>query len=198
VTDIPNPPPARPPDGLSDEALAARAAAFRDPEVFGVLVKRHQARVRGYLRQLSGDPAAADDMAQDTFIRAWDRLETYAGSGRFVSWLMSIAHKQFLQAVRKGQSVKRLHQEIEHQSLSMEGPRQPVNADGADLTDASMLLSVLSEDERTAMLLAYGYGLSHAEIAEVTGLALGTVKSHIHRGKERLRRRFGPEGAGHG
>jgi RNA polymerase sigma-70 factor (ECF subfamily) len=197
VTDIPAPSPATLPEEPSDETLAARAAAFRDPEIFGVLVARHQARVRGYLLQLAGNPAAADDMAQDAFIRAWDRLETYAGKGRFVSWIMAIAHKQFLQAVRKGRRVRRLAAEIEHQAATDDVTHGATAEDGADLVDANRLLSVLSEDERTVMLLAYGYGLSHGDIVAVTDLALGTVKSHIHRGKEKLRNRFGLESEDH-
>lgn len=193
MTNIPAPSPAPSPEELSDEALAARAAALRDPEIFGVLVSRHQARVRGYLLQLAGNPAAADDMAQDAFIRAWDRLETYAGRGRFLSWMMAIAHKQFLQSVRKGRRTRRLVAEMEHQTAPNGLPEGATAADGANLADVATLLSALSEDERTVMVLAYGYGLSHSEIVDVTGLALGTVKSHIHRGKERLRKRFGSE-----
>ncbi len=162
-----------------------------------MLVARHQSKVRGYLRQLARDPAAADDMAQDAFIRAWDKLETYSGQGRFLSWLMAIAHKQFLQAVRKDKQVRRLEQALEHQAASSDMSEQSPVADGGDLADLSRLLAALSEDERTAMVLAYGYGLSHGEINEITGVPLGTVKSHIHRGKERIRKRFALENPGH-
>jgi len=198
VTDIPASSPATPLEDLPDEALAARAAALRDPEMFGMLVARHQARVRGYLLQLAGDPAAADDMAQDAFVRAWDRLETFAGKGRFLSWMMAIAHKQFLQAVRKGRRTRRLAAEIEHQATADNAPQGASAPDGATLADATRLLSALSDDERIVMLLAYGYGLSHSDIVDVTGLALGTVKSHIHRGKQRLRKQFGLESGDHG
>jgi len=163
-----------------------------------MLVSRHQGRVRGYLRQLAGDPAAADDLAQDTFIRAWDRIETFAGKGRFVSWLMAIAHKQFLQALRKKGRDRRLAEEMERLAdpTVTEGLLSAHDAERA--ADLGVLLAELSGDERAAMVLSYAHGLSHSEIAEVTGLPLGTIKSHIHRGKDRIRARFDLEAADHG
>ena len=159
-----------------------------------MLVTRHQAKVRGYLRQLSRNPATADDLAQETFIRAWDKLASFSGKGRFLSWLLAIAHKQFLQSVRKSKRDDRLLEGLETESS--------VHGDGPAFTDSDQadlpkLLSVLSEPERTALVLAYGYGMSHAEIVEVTGMALGTVKSHVHRGKERIRGRFDLEQTDH-
>jgi len=65
--------------------------------------------------------------------------------------------------------------------------RQSADAESVDLP---RLLAVLSAEERQVMILAYAWGMSHGEIVEVTGLALGTVKSHIHRGKARIRERF--------
>ena len=185
-------------DGLSDEALVAQAAALRDRESFSMLVTRHQAKVRGYLRQLSRDPATADDLAQETFIRAWDKLASFSGKGRFLSWLLAIAHKQFLQSVRKSKRDERLLEGLENES-SVHGdePGARPAATDSDQVDLPRLLSVLSEPERTALVLAYGYGLSHGEIVEVTGMALGTVKSHVHRGKERIRKRFDPEQTDH-
>lgn len=162
-----------------------------------MLVRRHQGRVRGYLRQLARDPAAADDIAQETFIRAWDRIETFAGKGRFVSWLMAIAHKQFLQALRQGRRRRTLAEDLAEDDAGNPGTDRPLVADGADAADADRLLSALSEDERNAMLLAYGFGLSHAEVTEVTGLPLGTVKSHIRRGRDKLRERFDIESSNH-
>lgn len=162
-----------------------------------MLVERHQSRIRGYLRQLCGNPAAADDLAQETFIRAWDKLATYSGRGRFSAWLMSIAHNAFLQAVRKtGREARRLSDlAAESGDGATHGASVSAPFDG-ELADLPRLLSVLSEPERAVMVLSYGYGYSHGEIAEVTGMALGTVKSHIHRAKARIRARFDLEGPG--
>lgn len=146
--------------------------------------------MRGYLRKLTCDPALADDLAQETFIKAWDKLATYAGRGRFVAWLLRVAHNQFLQALRKSDQDHRLRQRLEHESRVDDAlPGAGARADAA-LGDLPRLLAVLSDEERAVMVLNYAYGFSHGEITRVTGLALGTVKSHIRRGRAKIRERF--------
>ena len=183
--------------GATDESLVADAVALRDEGAFGELVRRHQGRVRGYLGRVSGDPAQADDLAQETFIRAWDRLASYRGSGNFSAWLMKIAHNQFLQSLRKSARDRRLSERLEGESDEAELPSTLGGRAGAGLTDLPRFLAVLSEEERSVIVLSYAYGYSHGEIVEVTGLALGTVKSHIHRGRARVRAAFDLREAGH-
>ena len=157
---------------------------------------RHQGKVRGYLRQLTRNPAVADDLAQETFIRAWDKLASFSGKGSFLSWLLAIAHKQFLQSLRKNKRDQRLLSEIEHDPAG--DAAAPLSGSASEeLADLPTLLGALSEPGRTTLVLAYGYGLSHAEIGEATGMAVGTVKSHIHRGKAKIRERFALERTGH-
>jgi RNA polymerase sigma-70 factor (ECF subfamily) len=174
----------------TDEALAAEAAACRDEAAFAELLRRHQGRVRGYLAKVSGNHALADDLAQDTFIRAWDRLASYRGSGHFSAWLMKIAHNEFLQSLRRSQRDRRLSERLADGTAGEASPASPGAQPDAGVTDLPRLLSVLSEEERAVMVLSYAYGYSHAEIVEVTGLPLGTVKSHIHRGRARVRAAF--------
>ena len=88
-------------DESSDEALVARVVATGDTAAFETLVRRHQSKVRNWLRQLTRDPARADDLAQETFIRTWQRLRTFEGRGKFTSWVMKIAFNSFLQAKRR-------------------------------------------------------------------------------------------------
>jgi RNA polymerase sigma-70 factor (ECF subfamily) len=170
----------------SDEELVARVVGARDATAFAELVRRHQGRVRGWLRQLTRDPALADDLAQDTFVRAFDRLAQFSGKGRLEAWLMRIAYTEFLQAKRR---LAREREVLEAARPPLE-PRVAERHPGEAARELETLLGVLGEDERRVMTLAYAYELSHAEIAEVTGLALGTVKSHIHRAKRRIRERF--------
>lgn len=169
----------------------ALATGLRDRNSFAALVNRHQSRVRGYLRQLTRDPALADDLAQETFIRAWDKLSKFSGKGQFLSWLLAIAHREFLQSLRKRERTERLHSALEAESSTDDGLGTSALAEpDSDVADLPKLLSVLSEQERIALVLAYGYGLSHAEITEISGMALGTIKSHIHRGKARIQQQF--------
>ncbi len=163
---------------------------MRDPAAFGELVRRYQGPVRGYLGRVTGNQAWADDLAQETFIRAWDRLASYRGSGRFKAWLMKIAHNEFLQALRKSARDRRLSERLEVETSGGELPSTLGGATDPGVTDLPRFLSVLSEEERSVIVLSYAYGYSHAEIVEVTGLPLGTVKSHIHRGRARVREHF--------
>lgn len=173
----------------SDEELVARAVAARDQAAFGELVRRHQSRLRGWLRQLARSAAAADDIAQETFIRAWERLDSFSGEGRFASWLMKIAWNEFLMARRRERSAGRLAVAVGAEQGPDAGAHDPAGEQAA-AADLGRLLAVLDEDERVAMVLCYAQGLSHAEASEVTGWPVGTVKSHIHRGKEKIRRLF--------
>jgi RNA polymerase sigma-70 factor (ECF subfamily) len=86
---------------MDDTFLVARVVAQQDSTAFGELVRRHQSQVRNFLRKLSRDTDAADDLAQDTFLHAWDRLHTFVGHGSFIGWLLKVAYTTFLQSKRK-------------------------------------------------------------------------------------------------
>lgn len=167
-----------------DETLVTRARTARDTEAFGTLVRRHQSDVRRWLRHLTGDFARADDLAQETFLKAWNRLSSYRGPGRFKAWLMRIAYTQFLQDRRTQHSRAETVARAEAQTTA---PSTTVNPEVSDL---ERLLAVLSAPEREVMVLTHAHGLSHQEVSSVTGLALGTVKSHLRRGKIKIRERF--------
>jgi RNA polymerase sigma-70 factor (ECF subfamily) len=178
-------------DDDSDEALVAKAAALRDTRSFDLLVDRHQSRVRAYLRRMTREAALADDLAQETFIRAWDKLTSFSGKGSFASWLMAIAHNQFLQAMRKMKRDRRLLDDVNATIKDFDMPSVTTTSTiDSELPDLPKLLSVLTDPEQSVMLLGYGFGFSHSEITEVTGFALGTVKSHIHRSKAKIREKF--------
>src|SRR2546430_801777 len=84
-----------------DAELIVRVLSEDDRHAFGELVRRHQSQVRGLLRQLSSDAALADDLAQETFLRAHRSLHQFRGGARFSSWLYRIAYNAFLAHVRK-------------------------------------------------------------------------------------------------
>jgi RNA polymerase sigma-70 factor (ECF subfamily) len=164
---------------ISDAELVARVVGSDDPAAFQVLVERHQAAVRGFLRRLlAGDHGTADDLAQETFLTAYRKLgDLRAGTG-LLSWLHSIAYRQFLQHLRK-HSRQRV---VPEPPDAGHDPRAAVDAEYL----APRLLAEASPPERACLTLAYAAGMSHAEISEVTGLPVGTVKSHITRGKQKL------------
>jgi len=165
---------------ISDMELVARVTTSDDQAAFQLLVERHQAAIRGFLnRLLAGDHGTADDLAQDTFMLAYRKMHTLKSGGSLRSWLHSIAYRQFLQHGRKHsrQRVMSDPPEPHHD------PRQAVDAEIL----APVLMRQVNENEQVCLTLAYAAGMSHPEIGEVTGMPLGTVKSHITRGKQKLK-----------
>jgi len=167
-----------------DLELVALVATTGDRHAFGQLVERHQSLVRAMLTRMTGNHALADDLAQEAFIKAYRKIGSFTGKGSFKSWLCRIAYTEFLQSARKRKSAQAAMQRYKaHQD--MEQPAS--NWDTGDAMDLDRALERLSEVERTMIVLCFSSGFSHSEAAQVSGLPLGTVKSHINRGKAKLR-----------
>lgn len=168
---------------MTDSELIARALVSDDHAAFGELVHRHQSAVRHFLRHLSGgDAALADDLAQETFLQAWRGLANYRGTASFSTWLLGIAHNHWRNARRKQRTIP-----VEAEHLATLDP-VPSPAPLSDLRhDLGRALRTLATEEQTALHLCYQQGLSHSEIAEVLQWPLGTVKTHLNRGKDKLR-----------
>ena len=161
--------------------------ASQDTAAFGELIRRHQSQVRNFLRKLTRDETLADDLSQDCFLHAWDKIHTYTGSGSFVGWVLKIAYTTFLQAKRKS---KRYQEIIEQAGKETDRTQVPIESSPETQLDLDTLLAALNEQERVIMIFSYACGLSHREISEATDLPAGTVKSIIHRAKERIRTQF--------
>lgn len=173
--------------GIDDHELVAQVLAQQDAEAFGELVRRHQSQVRNFLRKLTRDFVLADDLAQDSFLHAWDKLHTYRGQGTFIGWLLKVAYTTFLQSKRKSSRYGEILEELGHDAEAR-GSRQTEAP--TDITDLDKFLAVLTEEERAVMILSYACGLSHREIGDAANLPIGTVKSIIFRGKEKIRDSF--------
>lgn len=150
-------------------------------------MRTHQSRVRQQLRRLTqGDAALADDLAQETFVAAWRHVGSFRGDAKVSTWLYRIAYNTWL-AHRRGAR--------EHVSLDADDGVAQAAVDPAPALDAAVLrqidvgraLAALPEAERVALIHCFQLDLSHAEAAEVLGWPLGTLKSHVARGKARLR-----------
>jgi RNA polymerase sigma factor (sigma-70 family) len=167
-----------------DVELAARAA-LGERAAFGELVRRHSSAVRGLLRRMGADPALADDLAQDAFLAAFEQIAEFRGEGTFQAWVKRIAARLY---VRRWKRDKRT-------DLMADTP-EPELAAGVDQTGAAQridldaALNTLSTAERLCVSLCYGGGLSHAEAADALNTPLGTVKSHVKRGLDKLRERL--------
>lgn len=174
---------ARPPASLHDVELAA-LAAVGDRPAFGELVRRHGSAVRGLLRRMGAEASVADDIAQDAFLAAFERIAEYRGEGAFSGWVRKIAARLY---VRRWKKEARFDLEAEAADEGHGG--ESVVASRIDLDEA---MKALSPAERLCVSLCYGAGVSHGEAAEAMNLPLGTVKSHVKRGLDKLRLRLAP------
>jgi RNA polymerase sigma factor (sigma-70 family) len=170
--------------GPSDRALVARVVVDDDRHAFAALVRRHHGAVRAFARRLAnGDNARADDVAQDTFLAAWRHLSTWRAEGELVSWLLKLCFRAHLTDARRAHHKR-------------EGLADDANALPPGTTDANdpterrdvvRAMAALSEMERASIALVFQQGLTHEEAARVLDVPLGTLKSHVARGKEKLK-----------
>jgi RNA polymerase sigma-70 factor (ECF subfamily) len=158
-----------------------------DRRAFAELVRRRQSSVRSLMRGLCGEPALADDLAQQVFIKMWLNMRKLRAVGAFDGWLKRLAVTEWLQYLRKKDALRGAAELVEFDKPYNESPGV-----GMDLDQA---LATLPEMTRTCVVLAYQSGMSHREIMEITDLPLGTVKSHINRGAGRLRQLLAAYGA---
>jgi len=169
---------------LHDVELCTHAATG-DRRAFGELVRRHGSAVRGLLRRMGAQAAEADDVAQDAFLTAFERISEFRGEGAFAGWVKRIAARAYLRRLQKERRLGAVASE-----QAQEAPEAPAHPDAA--IDLDGALKVLSPAERLCVSMCFGAGLSHAEAAEALNLPLGTVKSHVKRGLEKLRARLAP------
>ena len=165
--------------GLHDVELAALAAGGQRA-AFGELVRRHGSAVRALIRRMGADAALADDVAQDACLAAFERISEFRGEGTFQAWLKRIATRLYLKRIKRTLSHALAHEAADFEA---EAPQGSPDA-RLDLDEA---LKGLPEAERVCVSLCYGAGFSHVEAAELLNTPLGTVKSHVKRGLDRLR-----------
>lgn len=165
-----------------------RVAAQDDHEAFAELVRLHQSAVRSFLRRLTGgDPGRADDLAQETFWKAYRHVGSYQARGSFRSWLFGIAYQLFVSEQRRRREVA--------VSLAVDAPAEGDAAQRfADRRTFDQLMETLRPDERAALVLHYRHELTHPEVAEILAMPLGTVKSLIRRARLKLREAHEPAG----
>jgi RNA polymerase sigma-70 factor (ECF subfamily) len=168
-------------DHDDDRTLIAAIRGGSEP-AFNILIDRHQQAIRTFLRRLLGNDADADDMAQETFLAAWTHARSFRDEGDVRSWLCGIAWRKARGAQRSW--FRRSARDTAHQELSSGAGGGALMEDRLAVKTA---LQALTLEQRAAVTLCLVCGFSHAEAAKILGTALGTVKSHVLRGRERLR-----------
>ena len=182
-------------EAVADATLIARALVADDRHAFAELVKRHQSAVRATLRKLTaGNHALADDLAQETFVLAWRNLKSFRQEAKFSTWLYRIATNCWLADARKRKEEllgDRADAVAEDEDDAMPHVGEEVHADharGSSLKmDLERAMAALSEGERAAIVQCYHNDLTHEEAAYVLGCPVGTVNTHVLRGKQKLK-----------
>lgn len=159
--------------------LIARCIANDDRNAFGQLVTAYEQGLRRFIFNLCGDEELTNDLAQDTFLKAYLAIRSFQGISRFKTWLYRIGYNEFL-SHRRSQHITTDEIPPDTDSIS------PTMATDARLT-IDQCLAQLSEAERTVVMLFYLEDMPIKKIVEITGMPDGSIKSHLHRAKSRMR-----------
>lgn len=164
----------------TDAVLVGRALSGSDA-AFCRLVERHQAAVRGFLRRLLGGGwAEADDVAQEAFLAGWSSLRSLREPAGFRAWLCGIAWRKAQDRIRSSR------RSAARDSVWLETVETPAGVSQEDRLALAGAMADLPPDVRACVALCLADGWSHGEAALALGLPLGTVKSHVNRGRARL------------
>ncbi|WP_323815896.1 RNA polymerase sigma factor [Cellvibrio sp. NN19] len=167
---------------LTDQELIARVVSRKDQHAFAQLVLRYQSPLRIWARRLcNGDTHLADDLAQEAFMKAYAALGAFRAEAKFSTWLYRIA---FNIAANRWRAKKVEWCELD-ENEDIEVERCSVTQYHAQ-KDVEAAMQTLSPGQQLAIRLCYEDGFSHEEAASIMGIPLGTVKTHIARGKQKL------------
>mgnify|MGYP003577155677 CR=1 FL=1 len=170
-----------------DDAALVAAICERSERAFNRLIDRHQQAVRTFLRGLTSREDA-EDAAQETFLAAWTHARAFRGQSSVRSWLFSIAWRKAKDAQRRRFRGKA--RDAAYHELAPKTGEAPTG----DRRAVQQALASLTLDQRAAIMLCLAHDFTHAEAAGMLGLPLGTVKSHVSRGRGRLREVLGEGG----
>src|SRR3712207_4637319 len=177
---------------LADEDLISLLQQGRDPEAFATLYDRHSRAAYSLAYRMMGERQAAEDLAQDAFLKVWRSARSYrADRGSVRTWLLSIVHNRGIDRLRSLASRRRTQEKVEACA-----PRaQPSEAFAQSWRNSQreqvrQALSTLPEEQLKILQLAYFSGYTHAEIAELLDVPLGTVKGRMRLGLKKMRAYF--------
>lgn len=160
------------------DELIVSLASRGDRRAFTELVRRRQPWVRALFRRLCGDPDLADDLAQRVFLKTWSKIRQVKDPVRFPGWMKRVVLNEWIDHNRVSK---------DRWNQAYDDEKQPVVSDSGGIEfDLDRALATLPDPVRLCVVLSYHEQLTNQEIAELSGLPLGTVKSHIRRGSRKL------------
>jgi RNA polymerase sigma-70 factor (ECF subfamily) len=172
-------------DEQGDTPDVVARAQEGDADAFEALYRRNAGRVYGLCLRMLGEQVAAEELTQDVFVRAWEKLSLFRGDSAFSTWLHRLAVNVVLQHLRsrkRRESRVRLTDDM----TTLAGSVGPAHV--GRRMDLEKALDTLPEGARTVFVLHDIEGYKHAEIADMTGTAVGTSKAQLHRARKLLRK----------
>ncbi len=186
-------PQSRAENGFADSDQIAIGIAARDTEALGKLYDLMGRRAFGLAYTVTGDSALAEDAVQDAFLSLWKQAETVSRSrGKIESLLLTMVHRRAVDHIRKRARSARANSALELESSHPEpGDPEQLAVELTEQADAVSALKDLPAEQKHVIELAYFRGLTQREIADETGVSLGTVKGRMRLGLDKLRTAFG-------
>jgi RNA polymerase sigma-70 factor, ECF subfamily len=162
-----------------DESELVRRSQDGDPAAFENLYRLHAGRVHGLCRRLTADEGEAQDCTQETFVRAWQRLDAFRGDASLATWLHKIAVNEVLGRKRR-RSIERRYLELVDRSAVA------AQDDHGELAELERAIEALPDRARQVFVLQRIYGHTHEQVAEMLDIAVGTCKAQVHRASRLL------------
>ncbi|RPI13559.1 MAG: RNA polymerase sigma factor [Ignavibacteriae bacterium] len=168
------------------EAELVQKASNGDCQTFKELFEKYVNRIYAFCMRISSNPQVAEELTQDVFVKAWEKLDTFRGDSQFSTWLHSIAVNEFLMYKRtQKRFLQRVVQtdNINQYDISTERHEYHFNTN----IDIENAISTLPEQAKIVFILHDVHGYQHKEIAEIADIEIGTSKAHLHRARKLLR-----------
>jgi RNA polymerase sigma-70 factor (ECF subfamily) len=181
-----------------DEAILTALRAGREAEAFDRLVGTYRRRVYALARSIVRDPAAAEDVAQDVFVKLWKALPRYDGRAQLATWIYAITRNAAISALRRRRPEVSLEEPDVLAAAEAAGAHRPdPGGDSARELDRALarLVEALPDHQRQVVTLYYLEERSCDEVAAMLGMPVNTVKTHLHRARARLAAELGPAAA---
>jgi RNA polymerase sigma-70 factor, ECF subfamily len=174
-----------------DMLWVSQVVMFDNKQSFNRLVLKYQSPIRRFFLNLTmGDNPLSDDLAQETFIKAYLNIRSFQGISAFSTWLFRIAYNTYYDSVR----AKKYYDDLD--ILQIDKISSNNIEYSSEKSDIFTALKYLKKDEKSAILLFYMEDKSHKEIAKIMDIPLGTVKTNILKGKEKLGKFLSNQGYG--
>lgn len=182
-----------------DDQILQLARNGREDEAIARLLPEYRRRVHALCLGLLGEKAWAEDIAQEVFVKIWRALPAFDGRSKLSTWIYAIARNAALSALRSKRPSISMSVPGVLEAVELQGESPPVSVSGQPDDEAASMdgrrleswIAQLPERQQQVVRLFYLRECSHDEVAEMLGMPVGTVKTHLNRGREQLRRLAG-------